>query len=228
MRTANHEAAGGVDVDDGFFIQHLLRNDLLDDFFLESLDDIGVLDLRIMLGGDDDGMDSLGTAVRGIFDRDLGFAVGPEPINFLFQPELGKLVDYGPGVRDRHRHQLRSFRAGVAEHHALVAGALLAVEALVAGNAHVNVGRLLVDAGHDGAGFSVEAKFRIVVADPSHSVPGDLLEIERGFGGDLAGNDNESGGGHNFAGYAARFILTQRFVQNGVRDLVADFVRVSH
>ena len=102
------------------------------------------------------------------------------------------------------------------------------MEAFVAGDAHVDVGGLPVDTGHDGAGSGVEAKLGIVVADPRHGIPGDLLEIKRGFGGDLAGNDNESGGSHNFAGYAARFILTQRFVQDGVRDLVADFVRVSH
>ena len=59
-------------------------------------------------------------------------------------------------------HQLGVLVAGVAEHHALVAGA--------AGvHAHGDVAGLLVDAGDHGAGVGVEAVERVVVADGRQS-----------------------------------------------------------
>jgi hypothetical protein len=55
--------------------------------------------------------------------------------------------------------------AGVAEHHALVACALLLVEALTLGDALRDVGGLLLDRHEDRAGAAVEAHARVRVAD---------------------------------------------------------------
>ena len=66
----------------------------------------------------------------------------------------------GDGVRvlDGRRHELRRLVAGVAEHHALVAGAAR-VDALA------DVGRLLVDRDQHAAGVAVEAHLAVGVAD---------------------------------------------------------------
>ena len=90
------------------------------------------------------------------------------------------------GQRDRRRHQFRRLVGGVAEHHALVAGAA-GVHALG------NVARLLVDGGDHGAGVGVESIERVVVADGCDHAANQALEIDVGLGGDFAGDDHQAG-----------------------------------
>ena len=73
-------------------------------------------------------------------DRDLALAVGPQPIDFVLAASFGQAIDDAVGERDRQRHQLVGVVAGVAEHQALVAGAVLARGI----DAHRDVGALLV------------------------------------------------------------------------------------
>ncbi len=121
------------------------------------------------------------------------------------------------GERDGGGHQLGGFVGGVAEHHALVAGA--------AGvNALSDVSRLLVDAGDDGAGVGVEAVEGVVIADGGDDAADERLEVDVSLGGDFAGDDDQAGRGEGFGGDAAVGVLLQAGVQNGVRDLVGDFV----
>ena len=85
-------------------------------------------------------------------------------------------------------HQLGCLVGGVAEHHALVAGAAV-VDTLS------DVGGLAIDGGDDGAGVAVEALDGVVVADLFHGVADDGLEVDVGFGGDLSSDDDEAGAG---------------------------------
>jgi len=62
------------------------------------------------------------------------------------------------GQRDGSRHQLGGLVAGIAEHHALIAGAALV-------NALSDIARLLVDGGNDRTGVGVKAVQGVVVAD---------------------------------------------------------------
>jgi hypothetical protein len=53
------------------------------------------------------------------------------------------------------------------------------------------------------------------------------LKIDVGLGGDLAGDDHQSGGRQRLGGDAAVGVLLQAGVQNGVGDLVGNLVGVA-
>jgi hypothetical protein len=93
--------------------------------------------------------------------------------------------------KDRHRHQAGRLVAGVAEHQALVAGALVEVEALAFVHALRDVARLLAVGDDHRAAVGVEADLGIGVADAADGVARDVLEIDLGVGGDLAGEHHQ-------------------------------------
>jgi len=120
---------------------------------------------------------------------------------------------------DGERHQLFGLGAGVAKHQALVAGA--------AGiDAHRDVGRLLVQGRDHGAGLVVEAVLGARVADVLDGVAHDRGEIGVGLARDLTGHEGEAGRDHGLAGHTARGILGEQRVQDGVRDLIGDLIRM--
>ena len=170
-----------------------------------------------VLRGDDDGVDADRLAICVVLNRDLALAVRRAG------RQLAVLADFGqpPGQlvreRDGSRHQLFGLVGGVAEHHALVAGA--------AGvHAHGDVAGLLVDRRDHGAGVRVEAIERIVIADGGDHAAHQRLEIDVGAGGDFTRDDDEAGGGQRFAGHAAVGVLLEAGVENGVGDLVGNLV----
>ena len=118
------------------------------------------------------------------------------------------------GQHDGQGHQLLGLAAGEAEHEALVPGALLVALGFV--DALGDVGRLLVDAGQDAAGFVVEAVMGAGVADLADRVADDLLEIGVALRGDLAGDEHHAGRGYRLAGDAALGVLGQQGVEDGV------------
>ena len=134
---------------------------------------------------------------------------------------------------DGQGHQLGRLVAGVAEHHALIAGAV--VQLVVAGflgfqglvHAQGDVAGLLVDVGDDGAGVAVEAIGGVVVADIADHLAGDLGDVHIAGGGDLAHDVDQARGSGGLAGHAAIGILLENGVQNGVADLVADLIGMS-
>ncbi len=165
-----------------------------------------------------------------ILHGDLALAVGPH-IGHLRRPCgprpcAAHLLGQGQG----QGHQLRRLVAGVAEHHALVTGAVaqLAVGALLVlqgfVHAHGDVGGLLVDGGDHGAGVAVKAVLAPVIADVPDHLPGDVGDVHIAAGGDLAHHVDQSGAGRGLTGHAAQGILRQDGVQDGVGDLVADLV----
>src|SRR5207247_5325908 len=111
-----------------------------------------------------------------VLDRHLALAVGTEEGEEPRAPRFAEpLPDAVRGV-DGEGHVLPGLVAGVAEHHALVARALLLEEPLALGDALRDVERLPLDRRHDGAAVAVEAALRGVaaVADP---VLRDLAEV---------------------------------------------------
>ena len=137
------------------------------------------------------------------------------------------------GQGDGQGHELLGLVAGVAEHHALVAGAviqliaagLLGLQALV--NAHGDVGGLLVNGGQHGTGVTVKAVLGPVIADVPHHLAGQLGDIDVAGGGDLAHDVDQTGGHRGLTGHAGSGIGSQNGVQNGVGDLVADLIGMS-
>ena len=117
------------------------------------------------------------------YGNDVGLA-------HLGQPARERVRDL-----DRHRHQLLGLARGVAEHHALVARALLVERVVVAGDvarlvggvdALRDVGRLLVDRGQHRAGLGVEAVLGARVADVGDHAARELRDVDVGVGRDLA------------------------------------------
>ena len=84
------------------------------------------------------------------------------------------------------RHEHRRLVARVAEHQALVAGALLGIESLAFVDALRDVARLLVVCDQHRATAIVEAELGIVIADAPDGFARDCLKIDRRVGGDLA------------------------------------------
>ena len=108
---------------------------------------------------------------------------------------------------DRQRHQLRRLVAGVAEHQALVAGALVEVEAAAFVHALRDVRRLLVVGDQHGAALVVDAVVGVVVADALDRLARDRLIVDHGVRGDLAGQHHQAGGAQRFRGDARVFVL---------------------
>ena len=138
-----------------------------------------------------------------VVEGDLGLAVGAQVGDGAGLAHLGQALGQAVGDVDRQRHEHVGLVAGVAEHHPLVAGALL-VELVLAGGAGADllgvvdalgdVGRLLVEADHDAAGVAVVAVGLAVVADLVDRLADDLGDVDVGRGGDLAGDDGQAGG----------------------------------
>jgi hypothetical protein len=140
------------------------------------------------------------------------------------------------GQRDRQRHQLGRLVGGVAEHQALVTGALAldlilgrpGRARLVAGvHALGDVRRLGADRDADTAGGAVEALAGGVVPDAQHGVADDRGDVDVAGGRDLAGDVHLPRGDHRLDRDPAARVLRQHGVEDGVADLVGDLVRVA-
>ena len=83
------------------------------------------VDVLGVLGGEHDGVDADRAVVVVVLDGDLGLAVGTQVGQRAVLADLGEPLGEPVGDHDRQRHQLGGVVAGVAEHQALVAGALL-------------------------------------------------------------------------------------------------------
>jgi len=160
----------------------------------------------VMLGRQHDGVDGVGLAVD-VTDRHLRFGVRAQPRQAAILAQFGLAL--GKAVRevDRHRHQDRRFAAGVAEHQALVAGALVEIIVVRAIHALGDVGRLLADSDQHRAGVVVETNLGRIVADALDGLPRDLVVVDDRRGGDLAGDDAQTGGQERLARHARMFVL---------------------
>jgi hypothetical protein len=196
---------------------------VLADRFLDRL----LLDLVVVLGRDDDRLDA-GDATVLVADRDLGLAVGAQPVDALdlLLANLGELVRQLVRELDRHRHQLLGLVAREAKHQALVAGALLRrVGAAV--NALRDIGRLRGNRHHDRARVSIKAHVRAGEPDLANRLADDRRIVELRLGGDLTGEHHEAGLRDAFARDAAIRILGEAGVEDGVGDGVAQLVGVA-
>ncbi len=162
-----------------------------------------------MLGGNDNCVHPDRLVVLVVFDRDLRFAVGTQVRKPAMLADLSEAHGQLVRQRDRRRHQLRVLVAGIAKHHALVAG--------TAGvDAHRDVAGLFVDAGDHGAGIRVKAVERVVVANGRNRAANQRLEIHISLGRDFSRDNDQSGGGQGLAGHAAGRIFGQASVEDSV------------
>src|SRR5262249_37784572 len=122
-RATDHETAGRVDVVLGIGVEQVRGNSGLD----HVLDNVGAKRLVVhglgVLGCDDHGVHAAGLVVRAVFPRYLGFAVGPEIGKRAVLADFCETKGEFVGQVDRGGHEIVVLVRGIAEHHALVAGA---------------------------------------------------------------------------------------------------------
>ncbi len=178
-----------------------------------------------MLGGDHDRGGAARLAVH-VFQRHLALGIGPEPRLGARVARLGERVQDAVGEVDGGGHVDFGLVAGEAEHDALVAGALVLVAAGV--DALRDVGRLLVDVVLQRQALPVEAL--LLVPDLLDRVARHLLEqrgVDLGRAARFAGQDHAVGGRHRLDGDARARVVRQKGVHDGVRNAVANLVRMA-
>ena len=188
-----------------------------------------MLDVRAVLRGNDDVGNGDGFVVY-VNDGDLRLRVRAQPRHLAGLADAGEFAAEAMREHDGRGHQLGRFVAGITEHEALVAGALLGgFLALGLAGVHAlrDVGRLLRDDGVHEHLVGMEHVVVVHVADFADGVAGDFGEVEFGARGDFAADDDDVGFGVAFAGDAAEFVLRQAGVQHGVGNGVANLVRMA-
>ncbi len=226
LRAADHEAAGRVDQVVDVALDQVLGQYRLDDLFDDGFAQGLVADVRRMLGRQHDGVDRVRLAVD-VAQRDLRLGVRAQPGQAAVSAQVGLALDETVRVMDGGGHQDRGLVAGIAEHQALVAGTLLEVQAAAFIDALGDVLALLAVADLHRAALVIDAVFAVVVADAAQGFARDLAVVDIGAGGDLAGQQHETRGAQGLGGDARKLVLREDSVENRVRDLVGDFVRVA-
>src|SRR5574343_330026 len=226
LRATDDETAGRVDQVLDVALDQFLGQHRLDDLFDGRLAQVLQADVRRMLGGQHDGVDAVGLAVD-VLDGDLRLGVGAGPGQAAVLAQHGLAFDQAVRQVDRQRHQRRGFVAGVAEHQALVAGALAEIVVVGLVDALGDVRALLVVGDQHGAALVVDAVVGVVVANALDRVAGDLDVIDVGVGGDFTGQHDQAGVAQGFGGNARMLVLGQDGVEDGVGNLVGDLVRMA-
>lgn len=179
-----------------------------------------------MLRRDEDCVHTQRRVVVVVFDGDLALGIGTKVgHDFAFLANGGKFTDERVAEVERERHEVVGVIDGVAKHHALVSRTLF--HRIGAYHTLVDVGALLVDGTQHAATIRVELVFAFVVSDATNDIARDTLQIHIGVGIDLAREDDLSRGDKCFDGDFGVGVLGKEVVENGVGDLVRDFVRVS-
>ncbi len=128
------------------------------------------------------------------------------------------------GEHHRQRHILVAVAAGVAEHNALVAGALF----VFAGAVHAagNVAALLVQRQQHRAGIGIELIVALGVANAADGFARNALYVHIGRAGGFAANQRQAGAHKSLARHVTVTVAAQEFVQNCIGNLIRNFVGV--
>ncbi len=173
VRAADHEAAGRVDVD--FFLRgHPAGGQAGFDNGQQHALDLALADALVVLGRDDDAGGAHRLAIN-IAQRDLALGVGLQTGDqqILVAAHFADPAEDEMRIVQRRGHQILGLAAGIAEHDALVAGALI----LVAGgvHAHRDIGGLGMQM-HIHLGIA-PGEAGLVVADIMHREAREMGEI---------------------------------------------------
>ena len=126
---------------------------------------------------------------------------------------------------ERERHIVGSLIAGVAEHHALVAGTLVFSHG--AFHTAVDVLRLLVQSREYATRFGVKLQLAAGVAYAANHATSHLHKVDVGIALHLAGNKHLSGGNESFASHLRLRVVGEKAVENCITDLVSHLVGVA-
>ncbi len=226
LGSSDDEAAGRVHVDLGPLVDELFRKRLVDDELDHRFSQVLVLDLLVVLGADDDGIDANGNVVL-VFERHLRLAIGTEKVDGLFLTNRRKLPRECVGVLDGGRHELRRLVRRIAEHEPLVAGALLLVQAVSLVHPLRDIGALTLDRRQHRACGRIEPHGGVHVADVRNGTAHDGRKFNARGRRDLPRDDHHSGLGQRLARDARPRVLRENGVKNRVGHLVTQLVRMS-
>jgi len=230
LRTTNGEEAGRVDVEDGFVVDEVSRDDRFDDVLHDILLELLLRVGRVVLGRHHNGVHPLRLEMTSpllVLNGDLGLAIWPEERKNAVLAHLGELEANASGEGVGERHELRGLVRRVAKHVALVTGSDLL--RLLAASRHrgVDLNGLSVDVVVEFEGLVVKTLLRCVEADLLHSLPDLGLVIEDSVRGDLAEDHDKLGAGASLAGNVGFRVLGKARVDDGVGHLVSQLVRVA-
>ena len=175
-------------------------------------------DGRAVLAGNNNGIHAHGFAVI-VFNGNLALAIRAQIIHRAVFAHFGQALGQLVGQADGQRHQLGGFVAGITEHHALVAG----TGNIIVG-AKGNVGALAVNVGDHAAGIAVKTILGAVITNLADDLACNTGNINIAVGRDFAHDVDKTSGTGGLAGNAGTRVLFQDGIQNGIRNLVADFV----
>ena len=224
---ARHEAPGRVDVEPRGGVQHPGVRELVAHHGLDRRADVAVdVGLGRRLVREHDRVDADRAAVL-VDDAHLALRVGAQPRDAAALALVREAAHQAVRPGDRRGHELRRLAHGVAEHHPLVARALLVGGAAV--DALRNVGRLRAKAVLVVEGPPVEALLGAVVADIADDAARDRLGIEprQDVLRDLAEVRAEARPDERLGRDVRGGVDRQRGVEDGVADLVGDLVGVA-
>ena len=167
-------------------------------------------------------------AVSVIFHRHLRFAIRQQERQFAGSAYRFQLLGQLMRQLNGQRHQGLCLLAGIAKHHALVTcTGIQQLRLPAAGDAPCNVGRLVMQIYCNGAGICIKAASRLRIADFGNDLLRNSTIVDLGFAGNLTENVHLVFGTGHLAGNTGIGILRQQFVQNLVRHLIADLVRMA-
>ena len=183
-------------------------------------------DKLVVLRADHDGVNALCHALVVVFHGHLALRVGAQIGHLLAHAaDIGQHNQYFVGQGQGEGHIGVGFVVGIAEHHALVACAL--VHGVFALHAAVDVGALLVDGAEDAARFGVKLILCLCVANLADGATRHVLQIYVCLRLDFACHNDLSCRDKGLAGHFGIGVVGQKFIKHGIGNLVGHLVGVS-
>ncbi|KAH3664771.1 hypothetical protein OGATHE_003586 [Ogataea polymorpha] len=161
-----------------------------------------------------------------VFDSDLGLGVWSQPWKSTGSSGVSKSGVQLMGQQDGQWQLLVRLVGGVTEHDTLVTGSKL-LQGLVIVQTLSNVWRLLLDSDQNITCLIIETFVGVIISNVLNGISDDLLVVQVGLGGDLTKHHDHTGLRGSFTGNLGKRVCGQAGVQNGIRNLIADFVRVT-
>lgn len=213
----------------GLVVEKVGRDDLADDLVLELLAELLGADVLAVLGGDDDGVDTLGdngAVVVLVLNGDLSLGVRSQPGQGTVTAgsRHGGVQLVGEQVAEGV--ELGGLVGGIAEHDALVTSTEV-LECLLVVETLGDIGGLLLNGNQQVKGLVVEALGGVIVTNVLDGGTDDLLVVEVGLGGDLAKDHDHAGLGGSLTGDLGQRVLGQAGIEDGIGDLISDLVGVT-
>ena len=235
-RTAEDERAGRIHQHAVFVVGHTVGEHVIqhrtDHMFGELFLKPCLVHFRVVLGGDQHGVETHGMVIVVVFDGHLRLAIRTKMRHLAALAHFGETIRQTVRQMNRQRHKHVGLVARIAEHHALVARALRLIPlftgrlrlllATQPGNALVDFRTLLGKRHRHTAGIGVKSHAGAGVADIAHHGAHDVLDVGIAFAGHLTEHEELSDRGAGLHGDMGMRILREHIIENRIGNLVAD------